>query len=294
MKYLVVLLVFFLYCAACVWYYLCPELGVWCLDGVQSAKAAPVEEKITDPFLFKWKNIVPEQTSLFDSYKQKIMASNSPDSILQITGFYMDQEGNPSDSATLGFARAAMLRKLFPGIPAERIAIFSRKVNPAINDTLTSFVTGELKWIAKPQEAIAAVAEAAEVAADTGKLVSMEDRELFFFPYNSSKRLENKDLEAKLAKLGDFIKTNDDIIRVTGHTDNKGEPEYNMTLSKKRAEDVLALLLQLGVPKARIELVAKGLTEPRTTNATEEGRKENRRVEIELIKPDGSSDKLVQ
>ena len=74
----------------------------------------------------------------------------------------------------------------------------------------------------------------------------------------------------------------DTFIRVEGHTDSKGSDEYNMNLSKRRADAVKTLLVQRGVADSRIEVVGFGETMPVATNDTEAGRQINRRVEIKI------------
>lgn len=74
----------------------------------------------------------------------------------------------------------------------------------------------------------------------------------------------------------------DTFIRVEGHTDSKGSDEYNMNLSRRRAEAVKTLLVQRGVAASRIEVVGYGKTMPVATNDTEAGRQKNRRVEIKI------------
>ncbi|MGA2781285.1 MAG: OmpA family protein [Smithella sp.] len=72
------------------------------------------------------------------------------------------------------------------------------------------------------------------------------------------------------------------LIRVEGHTDSKGSSEYNMNLSKRRANTVRTLLTQRGVADSRMEVVGFGATMPAATNDTEAGRQKNRRVEIKI------------
>lgn len=74
----------------------------------------------------------------------------------------------------------------------------------------------------------------------------------------------------------------DTLIRVEGHTDSKGSDEYNMDLSKRRANNVKNLLVMRGVAENRIEVVGYGKTMPVATNDTEAGRQKNRRVEIRI------------
>lgn len=72
------------------------------------------------------------------------------------------------------------------------------------------------------------------------------------------------------------------LIRVEGHTDSTGPEEYNMGLSRRRAQAVADLLVQRGVDMSRIQLLGYGESSPVASNATESGRRMNRRVEIKV------------
>jgi outer membrane protein OmpA-like peptidoglycan-associated protein len=72
---------------------------------------------------------------------------------------------------------------------------------------------------------------------------------------------------------------------VKGHTDSTGNAQYNQRLSEERANNVRNFLVAEGVPSARVTAIGFGPTLPVATNATPEGRQQNRRVEIE-IRPD--------
>ncbi|OPY89294.1 MAG: Outer membrane porin F precursor [Syntrophus sp. PtaU1.Bin208] len=72
------------------------------------------------------------------------------------------------------------------------------------------------------------------------------------------------------------------LIQVEGHTDSVGSDDYNMDLSKRRANAVKNLLVQRGVSENRIEVIGYGKTMPVATNTTEAGRQMNRRVEIKI------------
>lgn len=69
-------------------------------------------------------------------------------------------------------------------------------------------------------------------------------------------------------------------VSVEGHTDNTGTPEGNKTLSMKRAEAVVAALVQAGIAAGRLNAVGWGQEKPVADNRTEEGRAKNRRVEV--------------
>jgi outer membrane protein OmpA-like peptidoglycan-associated protein len=67
---------------------------------------------------------------------------------------------------------------------------------------------------------------------------------------------------------------------VRGHTDNVGQKDYNLNLSLRRAAAVARTLVEGGYAAARIETQGLGDTQPIRSNATAEGRTQNRRVVI--------------
>jgi outer membrane protein OmpA-like peptidoglycan-associated protein len=72
-------------------------------------------------------------------------------------------------------------------------------------------------------------------------------------------------------------------IIVEGHTSNTGTPEYNMTLSKQRAETVAKVLTDMGFDKTRVSAKGYGMEKPLYPNDTEANRGKNRRVDIVLV-----------
>ena len=73
-------------------------------------------------------------------------------------------------------------------------------------------------------------------------------------------------------------------VEVIGHTDNTGSAQYNLDLSQRRAQSVAGILSASGVASNRLVAVGRGLTQPVASNATEQGRAQNRRVDI-IIRP---------
>lgn len=69
-------------------------------------------------------------------------------------------------------------------------------------------------------------------------------------------------------------------LEIQGHTDNQGKDEYNLKLSKNRAETVSNYLQLFGIDKQRLKTQGLGETKPIASNDTEEGRAQNRRVEL--------------
>jgi OOP family OmpA-OmpF porin len=69
-------------------------------------------------------------------------------------------------------------------------------------------------------------------------------------------------------------------IVIEGHTDDRGDADYNLELSRQRAESVRRYFIDHGLPEERLEAVGKGETEPLVPNDNEQARRKNRRVEL--------------
>jgi OmpA-OmpF porin, OOP family len=75
-------------------------------------------------------------------------------------------------------------------------------------------------------------------------------------------------------------------IEVKGFTDHIGSKDYNLELSRRRADSVVRYLTEdAHVPLVKIHVVGLGEDEPVADNKTKEGRKENRRVEVRIMSP---------
>lgn len=72
----------------------------------------------------------------------------------------------------------------------------------------------------------------------------------------------------------------DGQVRIYGYTDAEGSAGHNKELSKQRAEAVKNWLTQNGIEASKLSVHARGENDPVATNATEEGKQQNRRVEI--------------
>ena len=86
----------------------------------------------------------------------------------------------------------------------------------------------------------------------------------------------------KLASLPDAH------LKITGHTDSQGNHAFNQKLSERRAAAVRDYLVSKGIASERIEIFGASSDEPVASNATEQGRFQNRRIEFTLIEKDGT------
>lgn len=75
----------------------------------------------------------------------------------------------------------------------------------------------------------------------------------------------------------------DTNILMEGHTDSTGSDDYNLTLSKERAEAVAFFLAENEVSSSRFSIKGYGEAQPIATNNTAEGRQQNRRVDVAIM-----------
>ncbi len=90
-------------------------------------------------------------------------------------------------------------------------------------------------------------------------------------------------------KLARFMKSDPKInVMIEGYTDNTGKPDYNKRLSLRRAEAVRDALVSDGINSQRVITKGFGSEYPVSSNKTEAGRQENRRVEIVVSDENGN------
>ncbi len=101
--------------------------------------------------------------------------------------------------------------------------------------------------------------------------------------FNLNKSTLTTQAKANLDKLvpvfKEYAETNIDIF---GYTDSTGNPDYNLKLSKERAESVKTYLISKGLVAIRLKTSGLGVADPIATNDTDEGRSINRRVEFAI------------
>ena len=81
-----------------------------------------------------------------------------------------------------------------------------------------------------------------------------------------------------------YTSGNEVQVGITGHTDDIGPEDYNRRLSVNRAHSAEQFLLKAGLAQQRVYTQGKGEAEPVASNDTPEGRRQNRRVSIMVVK----------
>ena len=117
-----------------------------------------------------------------------------------------------------------------------------------------------------------------ELAAEAMETLRMEAQTVYF-DYDKSK-VDAKYLEVLQAHADFLIKNPGQSIKVEGHCDERGTPEYNIALGERRAKAVAQYLQSLGVSASQITTVSYGEEKPVDLSRTTAGFAKNRRAEL--------------
>lgn len=112
-----------------------------------------------------------------------------------------------------------------------------------------------------------------------GIAVTFPDGVLFGFDSDQLMPAARDNMRRFAASLAKYPDTRTVIV---GHTDSQGSAEYNMDLSRRRAESAAGFIAGEGVDRARLGTAGRGEAEPIATNETDAGRQQNRRVEVAI------------
>ena len=106
-------------------------------------------------------------------------------------------------------------------------------------------------------------------------------RSLSELQFEFDKAVLRREAEINLAKVAVILAQYPEMrIQVEGHTDNIGKEDYNQKLSERRAAAVHDFLVEQNISASRMSTAGFGMTQPVASNATEEGRQKNRRVDL--------------
>lgn len=104
--------------------------------------------------------------------------------------------------------------------------------------------------------------------------------------FETGKDVLTNSSESVLIEIAGLLKTYPSYyLKINGHTDNVGNETKNLVLSEQRARTCYQFLIDRGISSARMSFAGYGERIPIGDNQTEEGRRKNRRVELELMQP---------
>ena len=95
-----------------------------------------------------------------------------------------------------------------------------------------------------------------------------------------SAELEPESMAILDKAVAGILKNPDARIEIQGHTSSEGGEQFNQTLSEQRAYTVFLYMVEHGVDRGHLSASGYGSSQPKASNATEAGRKKNRRIEL--------------
>ena len=162
-----------------------------------------------------------------------------------------------------------------PGIADEKEKKIELPVDEPSDDTV---IAGKNS----PQSGQAEIANQTEQLSKVSEVTPFPDRKIVIYFNHNSNDLPEQAYET-LDRIADFMVHNPEAkMNINGYTDSSGAYSYNMSVSKFRANMVKGYLVGKGVDPFTIKASGLGPKDPIASNATEKGRQQNRRVEIEL------------
>ena len=124
-----------------------------------------------------------------------------------------------------------------------------------------------------------------------GILVTFDSGILFAFNSDALGSAAQQNLRNLANSLEKYPRTH---VLLVGHTDAVGSDTYNEGLSHRRASTTAAFVASHGVARDRIDAIGRGEMEPLASNDSEQGRRQNRRVEVAIFASDDYREELAK
>lgn len=245
-----------------------------CCKGEEAVKAAPAA--VVSPvsctegiICFDNNSCEPRLGERWDELRDSLLNNLSDKQTLLITGIYNNDESYTGAAQDLGHCRAQAVRDLFGSDHQDIIKT-------------TGYVTvgSEVDVMDRYRIETVAMMDEAEGLSSP----SIGRSAVIYFPYNSTNKLNDSEIEDYLKSVAEDIKDNGGRVILEGHTDDKGREVKNIELGQRRANVIMDYLIGQGLPRSQISAESKGESSPVATNATAVGRAKNRRVELKIIR----------
>ncbi|MBQ2005876.1 MAG: OmpA family protein [Alphaproteobacteria bacterium] len=123
----------------------------------------------------------------------------------------------------------------------------------------------------------------AELASTGVQVIETQDSIRLVMPGNITFKTDSADINSSFYPVLNSVakvlnKYSNSTVMVSGHTDSTGSADYNLNLSKNRAQSVASYLQGQGVKASRFEVLGMGSSNPIASNSTADGRAQNRRT----------------
>lgn len=244
----------------------CTDATACC--GNDTGAVTPIVSKAENacPICFNYNESKPIPCNDWTSYRDGLLKDIDEDDNLELT----IQKGE-KESQDIANKRADAIVALFVDhLPADRIKVKTTTTKLSESDKISCISRTAFRNI--------------KVNAVNENIVEVDNKSIIYFPFNSTKKLRNSNVESYLNDVADKVKKSKERVRLTGHTDNVDSPEFNMDLGMRRANVIKQYLISKGVSPSQLIASSKGESMPIATNETAEGRAKNRRTELEIIK----------
>jgi OOP family OmpA-OmpF porin len=249
------------------------EYTIEVLEGAPSGLLATVTIPAASLFAFDSDELNAEGKSAIEEYRKQLRPELSEAYAGIIIG-HTDSTGNAEYNMGLSKRRAQAVADylISTGVDASKLRIVGR----GMNDPIASNETEEGRALNRRVDII--------VVAEPRALDTIRFPSVALFPRRSAQITEQGGaiLEKNLAESRELL-SRAAYIEVVGHTDDVGDDSYNLELSEQRALAVRDYLVNAGVDASKIVTVGAGESMPVASNTTEEGRADNRRVDVLVL-----------
>lgn len=222
------------------------------------------------PLVFQWNDQAAITRASFDALKHQTIGGVGEGKILEIQGLYYPGETAPPGFPNMGLARASAIKKLLiPPLEDSQVVETSRLVSRGGGeDGLFEGVVFMVRDL--PQQ-------------DAVEIVEVDDQISIHFPLASVQRESDPRVDEYLSVLAERLQGSSEVVRITGHTDSAGARAFNFDLGLKRAKHIGDILIKKGVDSGQVQIFSQGELNPVASNESDEGRRQNRRVDIKLV-----------
>jgi len=250
-----------------------PEAEVEVLQGEGTGIVAGIGILAASMFDFDSAKLNEEGIEAIEEYRKKIGPELTDAYMVVIVG-HTDSSGDLAYNMALSLKRAQSVADhlITTGINEDQVRVIGR----GPNEPIASNETREGRMQNRRVD-ILVVAEVRALDALIFPSVALFERKSYELTEQGTALLEkNRQAAIELLSRATFIE-------IIGHTDDKGDEDDNMVLSKLRAASVRDYLNSKGHDASKMIITGMGETKPVASNDTKEGRAQNRRVEILIL-----------